>query len=94
MRNKPLSGNNGHHDASTLEPSMSKVGIKLRLKLKEAPVFGQDVQLIALLKNLTSLPKQINMNINVQAIENNGLHRNVVCQKSDSVQLKANSGRF
>lgn len=91
MRNKPLSGNNGHHDASTLKPSLSKVGIKLMLKLKEAPVFGQDVQLIALLKNLTSLPKQINMNINVQAIENNGLHRNVVCQKSDSVQLKANS---
>ncbi|XP_040266606.1 protein-glutamine gamma-glutamyltransferase 5-like [Bufo bufo] len=91
MRNKPHTGNSGQHDPPTLDPSLSKIGIKMRLKLKEPPVFGQDVQLIALLTNLTSLHKQIHVNINVQAIENNGAHMNVVCQKSDSMELKPNT---
>ncbi|XP_071970405.1 protein-glutamine gamma-glutamyltransferase 5-like [Engystomops pustulosus] len=84
MRNKP---HTSHNDA-TANPSLSKIGIQLRLKMKESPVLGQDVQLIALLKNLTSSHQQITININVQAIENNGVHLNVVCQKSYSVELK------
>ncbi|XP_071973968.1 protein-glutamine gamma-glutamyltransferase 5-like isoform X2 [Engystomops pustulosus] len=88
MRNKPHTVNTGHDDTSTPNPSLSKIGISMRLKMKESPVLGQDVQLIALLKNLTSSLKKITININVQAIENNGVHLNVVCQKSYSVELK------
>ncbi|XP_056384164.1 protein-glutamine gamma-glutamyltransferase 5-like [Hyla sarda] len=86
MRNKPSTENTGRQD--TPDPTLSKIGIQLRLKLKEPPVYGQDVQLIVLLTNLTSVPKPINININVQAIENNGAHINAVYQKADSLELK------
>ncbi|XP_069824286.1 protein-glutamine gamma-glutamyltransferase 5-like isoform X2 [Dendropsophus ebraccatus] len=86
IRNKPQTDNIYRYE--TPEPSLSKIGISLRLKLKEPPVFGQDVQLIACLRNLTSLSKQLNININVQAIQNNGTYMNVVCQISDSMELK------
>ncbi|XP_073514481.1 protein-glutamine gamma-glutamyltransferase Z-like isoform X2 [Phyllobates terribilis] len=86
MRNKPNAGSNGQHDKPA--PNPSKLGVKLRIKLKESPVYGQDVQLIAFLTNLTTSLKQVNININVQAIQNNGAQMNVVCQKSDSLELK------
>ncbi|XP_075136657.1 protein-glutamine gamma-glutamyltransferase 5-like [Leptodactylus fuscus] len=91
MRKNPHTGNNDQADPLPPSPSLTTVGIKLRLKLKESPVLGQDVQLIALLTNLTSLHKQINININVDAIENNGVHVKQVCQKSDLINLKPQS---
>ncbi|XP_069594602.1 protein-glutamine gamma-glutamyltransferase Z-like isoform X1 [Ranitomeya imitator] len=86
MRNKPNAGSNGLHDNPP--PNPSKLGVQLRIKLKESPVFGQDVQLIAFLRNLTTSFKRVNININVQAIENNGAQMNVVCEKSDSLELR------
>ncbi|KAM4017592.1 protein-glutamine gamma-glutamyltransferase 5-like [Anomaloglossus baeobatrachus] len=93
MRNKPNTGNQVPEDKPAPNPPPSKPGVKLRLKLKESPVFGQDVQLIVLLTNLTSSRKQVNIHLNVQAIENNGTQMNVVCQKDDLLDLKPSSER-
>ncbi|XP_063779097.1 protein-glutamine gamma-glutamyltransferase 5-like isoform X2 [Pseudophryne corroboree] len=69
-------------------PPLTDIGLNMKLKLKDPPVFGQDVQLIVLITNLTSQKKKLNININAQTMENNGTNMKLIWQKSDFIKIK------
>ncbi|XP_075069071.1 protein-glutamine gamma-glutamyltransferase 5-like [Mixophyes fleayi] len=92
MKNKPVTEDpkSEYPDRPSPNPPLRRIGLNLKLKLKEPPVFGQDVQLIVLITNLTPQKKKLNININAQTMENNGSNMKLIWQKSDFIKVKPN----
>ncbi|KAM4617748.1 protein-glutamine gamma-glutamyltransferase 5-like isoform 2-T2 [Discoglossus pictus] len=66
---------------------ISDAGVELKLKLMDSPVVGQDINLILVASNLTSKNKNININMSVQSMQNDGRPKNLVWQKEDAIEL-------
>ncbi|KAM8945570.1 protein-glutamine gamma-glutamyltransferase 5-like [Pelodytes ibericus] len=68
-------------------PAISDTGLNLKLKLLGSAVFGQDLQVALLSSNQTTEKKKLNMNMSVQAMENNGRPQSLVKQESSYLEL-------
>ncbi|XP_053305334.1 protein-glutamine gamma-glutamyltransferase 5-like [Spea bombifrons] len=62
-------------------------GFRLKLKVLESAVFGQDIHIAVLSSNQTSQKKKLSISLTVQAMENNGRPGRLVLQKTSSIEL-------